>query len=170
MALASPNTSSLLDIVQAHFSQAELIESDEEGDVQIGKEKTSETSEETTTKPKEVSNLATAELVFPFMSIPLVIVGIPDDLLPLCGPDVQSHYHCRAPQCGLDFTQKAAACNHVCCDHLNVALACLYGSFEKHPCMRWYSGTVWGSHTAKHCNENLPIYPDDPEFVEKFQP
>ena len=88
MALASTNTSSPLDIIQAHFSQVELIEPDEEEDVWIGREKTSDTSEETTTKPKEVSNLAPAELVFPFMSIPLVIAGIPDDLLPLHGPKV----------------------------------------------------------------------------------
>ena len=44
MAVASTNTSSLLDILQAHFSQAELSGFNEEEDVQIGEEKTSETS------------------------------------------------------------------------------------------------------------------------------
>ena len=169
MALVSTNTSSLLDMFQAHFGQVELSESDEE-DVHIGEEKTSETSEETTAKPREVSNLAAAELVFLFKSIPLVIVGIPNNLLPLHGPEVQSHYHCQAPQCGLDFTQKAAVCNHVHHNHLHAALACLYCSFENNPCMRWYSATAWKNHTTKHCNENLPIYPDEPKFVEKFQP
>ena len=120
-------------------------------------------------KPKEVSNLATPDLVFPIKSILLIIVGIPDNLLPLHGPQVQSHYHCQVPQCGLDFSQKAATCNHVCHDHLNVALACLYCSFENNPHMRWYSATAWESHTAKHHNENLPIYPDDPEFIQQFQ-
>ena len=157
-------------ILQAHFGQAELLESDEEEDVWIGEEKISETSEETTAKPKDVSNLAAAKVVFPFKSIPLVIVGIPDNLLPLHGPEIQSHYHCQMPQCGLDFAQKAAACNHVHHNHLNVALACLYCSFENNPHMRWYSATAWESHTAKHCSENLPNYPDDPEFVKKFQP
>ena len=41
MALASTNTSSLLDILQAHFGQAELSESNEEDDAWIGEEKTS---------------------------------------------------------------------------------------------------------------------------------
>ena len=136
MALASTDTSSLLNILQVHFSQVELSESDEEEEVNIGEDKTSETSKETTAKPKEVSNLAVAELVFPFKLIPLVIAGIPNNLLPLHGSEVQSCYHCQMPQCGLDFAQKAATCNHVHCNHLNVALACLYCSFEKYPCMR----------------------------------
>ena len=102
-----------------------------------------ENLKETTPEPKEVSNLATAELVFLFKSFPLVIAGIPNDLLPLCGPEVQSCYYCQVPQCGFDFTQKAAACNHVCCNNLTVALACLYCSFENNPHMRWYSATAW---------------------------
>ena len=98
-------------------------------------------------------------------------MGIPDNLLPLHGPEVQSHCHCQVPQCGLDFAQKAAACNHVHCNHLNVALVCLYFNFEHNPHMRWYSAIAWENYTAKHHNENLPIYPDDdPEFVKKFQP
>ena len=66
--------------------------------------------EETKTgKTKEIGNLASAELVFSFNPIPLVIAGIPEDLLPLCGPEVQSHYNSQAPKHGLHFSQKAVA-------------------------------------------------------------
>ena len=87
--------------------------------------KTSEAVEETIAKTKEVGNLVTAELVFPFKSSHHVIAGIPEMYLPCCGPKTLSHYHCQVPSCTLDFAQKAAACNHVHSDHLNVALACL---------------------------------------------
>ena len=53
MALANTDTSSLLNILQAHFGQAELLESDEEEDVWVGEEKTFETPEETTAKPQK---------------------------------------------------------------------------------------------------------------------
>ena len=36
--------------------------------------------------------------------------------------------------------------------------------------MDWYSTTAWENHKAKHCKDNLPIYPDEPEFTEKFKP
>ena len=146
IALAHTATSSFLDILQAHFGHAGLIDSSEEKeDVPITEEKEEEgTSEETKMgKTTEMGNLASAELVFPFKSIPLVIAGIPKDLLPLCGCEVQSHYHCQAHQCGLDFAQKAIACYHIWHDHLNVALACLHCSFEDNPRMHWYSATAW---------------------------
>ena len=117
-----------------------------------------------------MSNLATAELVFPFKSIPLVIAGIPENLLSLHGPEVQSCYHHQVLQCGLDFDQKVTACSHVHYDHLNVALACLYCSYKDNPRMHFYSATAWENHTAKHCKDNLSIFPDKPEFAEKFQP
>ena len=101
--------------------------------------KTSEAVEEVVAEPKEVGNLATTELVFPFKSSPLVVAGIPEMYLPLHGPGTPSHYHCQVPPCTLDFAQKAAACNHVHHDHLNVALVCLYCSFENNPKMCWYS-------------------------------
>ena len=71
------------------------------------------TSEVVTAKSQEVGNLATVELVFPFQSIPLVTVSIPQNCLPLCGPKTLSHYHCQVPQYILHFAQKGAACNHV---------------------------------------------------------
>ena len=36
--------------------------------------------------------------------------------------------------------------------------------------MHWYSAITWENHTAKHCKDNLPALPDEPEFAEKFQP
>ena len=107
---------------------------------------------------KEMGNLASAELVFSFKPYPIVITGIPEDLIPLHGPEVQSHYHCQAPHCGLDFVQKSTACNHVWHDHLNVALNCLYCSFEDIPRMHWNSTTAWENHTVKHHKDNLPVF------------
>ena len=70
-----------------------------------------------------------AELVFPTEAIPLVIAGIPESLLPINGPEAQSHYRCQFTDCTQIFLQKAAAlypCSS--CNHLNVALAFLYCS------------------------------------------
>ena len=115
-----------------------------------------------------MGNLATAELVFPFKSSPLVAAGILEMYLPLCGPETLSHYHCQVHPCTLDLTQKAAACNHVCHDHLNVALSCLYCSFKSNPKMHRYSASAWEHHSMKHLKDNLPIYPDDPAFPQQF--
>ena len=150
VALATIDTPSFLEILQAHFGQVGLIDSNNEESVPIKEE------EGTSQKTKEIGNLAKAELVFPLKSIPLVTACIPEDL-PLCGPEAQSYYQCQAFQCSLDFTQKATVCNHVWHDHLNVALTCLYCSFEE-------------NHTAKCCKGILSIYPDEPEFIEKFKP
>ena len=94
-----------------------------------------ETSEKVSVPPSEDSSLATAELVFPLKSIPLVIAGAPEPFLPLCGPETLSHYRCQYPSCAHKFSQKAAACNHVCCDHLNITKACFYCSFNDNPKM-----------------------------------
>ena len=109
-------------------------------------------------------NLATAELVFPLKSIPTLIAGIPEPFLPVQGPKTLSLYHCQFPSCILEFSQKAAACNQVRHDHLNVALAC----FEHNPKMQWYSASAWEHHTSTHSKENLPIHPDDPAFSQQF--
>ena len=34
--------------------------------------------------------------------------------------------------------------------------------------MHWYSVSAWEHHTQKHAQENLPIYPDDPAFLQQF--
>ena len=60
------------------------------------------------------------------------------------------------------------ACNHVHCDHLIIALAYLYCSFENNPKMQWYSAYAWEHHSLKHLKENLPIHPDDPTFSQQL--
>ena len=82
-AFAGTNTSSLLEILQAHFGYVNPSESVEEEDVSFEEEKASGTSEDVSVKSKEVGNLATTELVFPFQSIPLVTMDIPKNYLPL---------------------------------------------------------------------------------------
>ena len=66
-------------------------------------------------------------------SIPLVITGIPEAFLPLRGQETLSHYRCQFPDCTHIFSQKASVCNHICHDHLNVALACIYCSGKENP-------------------------------------
>ena len=140
-------------------------ESDESEYVLAEEEQISEVVEEISTKHTEVDNLVTAELVFPFKSSPLVVAGIPEIYLPLCGAETLSNYHCQFLSCTFDFAQKAVACNHVCCDHLNIVLACLHCSFESNPKMQWYSASAWQHHSLKHLKDNLPVYPDDPTFL-----
>ena len=111
------------------------------------------------------SSISTAELVFPMKSIPSVITGIPEALLPLCGPETLSHYRCQFPDCTQVFSHKASVCNHIHCDHLNVAQACIYCSGNENPKMCWYSASVWESHVWKHTQENLPIFPNDLAFA-----
>ena len=111
------------------------------------------------------SSISTAELVFPMKSIPLVIAGIPEAFLPLHGPETLSHYRCQFPDCTEVFSQKASVCNHIHCDHLNVALACIYCSGNKNPKMCWYSASAGESHVQKHTQENLPIFPNDLAFA-----
>ena len=106
------------------------------------------------------------ELVFPTRVIPLVIAGIPESLLPIHGPEMQSHYRCQFMDCTEIFLQKAAACTHVCHDYLNVALACLYCSGRENPKMQWFSASAWEKHIRKHSQDGLPLFPDDPTFTQ----
>ena len=114
------------------------------------------------------SSPTTIELVFPLKSPSAVITGIPESLLPPHGPETHSCYRCQYPSCNEEFYQKAAACSHVHCDHLHVALACLYCSANNYPKMQWYNASPWECHTCKHMQDNLPIHPDDPAFAEQF--
>ena len=106
------------------------------------------------------------ELVFPMQDIPLVIAGIPESLLPICGPEMQSCYRCQFTDCTQIFLQKAAACTHICHDHLNMALACLYCSGRENPKMHWFSSSAWEKHVHKHSQDGLPLFPDDPAFTQ----
>ena len=107
VALTGTDTSSFWKILQAHFGQASLIDSNDEEDVPVEEERG------TSEKVKEIGILAKAELVFPMKSTPLITNGIPEDFLSLYGPKAQSCYHYQALQCGLNFFQKATACNHI---------------------------------------------------------
>ena len=69
-------------------------------------EKTPKIVEKISAKPTEAGCLATAELVFPLRSFPLVVAGIPKMYLPLCGPKTLSQYHCQVPSHTLEFAKK----------------------------------------------------------------
>ena len=79
---------------------------------------------------------------------------------------MQSCYRCQFTDCTQIFLQKAAACTHICHDHLNVALACLYCSGRENPKMHWFSSSAWEKHVCKHSQDGLPIFPDDPAFTQ----
>ena len=174
IALDSTNTSFLLDILEGCFGHESLDTSQSTistEETEIGatiEEATSDIPEKNPLTLPGSGGLATAELVFPLKSIPTVVAGIPEPFLPVYGPDTLSLYHCQFPSCTLQFSQKAAACNHFQHDHLNVALACLYCSFEHNPKIRRYSASSWEHHTLTHSKENLPIHPDDPAFSQQF--
>ena len=94
-----------------------------------------------------------------------MVAGILESLLPLCGPEAQSCYRCQFPDWTQIFLLKAAACTHVCHDHLNVALACLYCSGKDNPKMWWFSTSAWENHICKHSQDGLHLFPDDPAFT-----
>ena len=141
IALTGTDTSSLLDILEGHFGHMDMDTSEPTISTQKSEkkatieEKTSNIPEKIQATPPNVGGLATVELVFPLNSISTVIAGLPEPFLPLHDPETLSQYHCQFPSCSLDFSQKAVACNHICHDHLNIALACLYCSFENNPKM-----------------------------------
>ena len=172
MALMGSNTASLIQILEGAFG---CIDSDTASTNSIDDiPTTSQTS--THEKPPESipttssgeSSLTTVGLVFPLKSPSPVITGISESLLLFHGPETHSNYRCQYSSCNEEFSQKAAACNHVCHDHLHVALACLYCSANNSSKMWWYSASAWECHTCKHVEDNLPIHPDDPAFAEQF--
>ena len=146
IALASCNTSSLLETPEGAFG---FIDQENISTASISevKEMTKEDipSSPPIPSPEESGPVGT-ELVFPKQAIPLVVAGIPESLLPLHGPETQSHYRCQFPDCTQIFLQKAAVCTHVHHDHLNVALACLYCSGKDDPKMQWFSASAWENH------------------------
>ena len=174
IALAGTNTSFLLDILEGCFGQQDPDTSQstislEEAEANISVEDaTSNTPGKTSPLVSVSGDLAAAKLVFLLKSIPTVITGIPESFLPVCGLETLSLYQCQFPSCSQEFSQKAPTCNHICRDHLNIALACLYCSFEHNPKSHWYSASAWEHHTSTHTKENLPIYPDDPGFSQHF--
>ena len=97
VALAGTDTASLLEILYRHFGDIDSSESNESDMVLAKEEKTPEIVEQISAKPSKAGHLATAELVFPFKSSPLVVAGIPETYLPLHGPETLSQYHCQVP-------------------------------------------------------------------------
>ena len=132
IALAGCNTSCLLDTLEGAFGS---IDQETISIASIPKAKEMVTEDTPSTPSPTESGPVGAELVFPTQAIPLVIAGIPESLLPVCGPEAQSCYRCQFTDCTQIFLQKAAACTHVCHDHLSVALACLYCSGRDNPKM-----------------------------------
>ena len=86
------------------------------------------------------------ELVFPTQATPLAVAGVPESLLLIRGPEMQSHYRCQLMDCTQIFLQKAAACTHICRNHLNMALACLYCSGRENSKVHWFSASAWEKH------------------------
>ena len=119
IALAGTNTSFLLDILEGCFGHENLdtsqstISTEETEPGATIEEATSNIPEKTPATLPDSGGLATAELVLPLKSVPSVIAGIPEPYLPVCGPETLSHYHYEFPSCTLEFSQKAAACNHI---------------------------------------------------------
>ena len=87
-----------------------------------------ESDTKSTTEEKTSHALEKMPTTFPDVGGLAIIAGLPESYLPLCGPETLSQYCCQFPSCTLEFSQKAAACNHICHDYLNVVLACLYCS------------------------------------------
>ena len=169
-ALAGCNTSSLLDTLEGAFG---FISQENISTASISEMKEATKDDIPLSPPipsSEESGLIGAESVFPMQSIPLVEAGIPESFLPLCGPQTHTCYRCQFPDCAQIFLQKAAACIHICHDHLNVALACLYCSGKENPKIQWFSASAWENHVHKHSQDGLPIFPDDPAFTYPQRP
>ena len=163
IALTGCNTSSLLDTLEGAFGS---IDQETISIASIPEAKEMVTEDILSTPSPAESGPIGVELVFPTQAIPLVIAGIPESLLPIHGPEAQSCYRCQFTDCTQIFLQKAAACTHVHCDHLNVALACLYCSRRDNPKMQWFSASSWEKHVHKHLQDGLPLFPDDPAFTQ----
>ena len=132
IALAGCSTSSLIDTLEGAFG---IIDLETISLASIPKIKEVVTEDILSTPSPTDSGPLEVELVFPTQVIPLITAGIPESLLLIHGPERQSHYRCQFMDCTQIFLQKAAACTHVCHDHLNVALACLYCSGRENPKM-----------------------------------
>ena len=132
IALAGCNTSSLLNTLEGAFG---FIDHETISIASIPEAKETVTEDISSTPSPAESGPIGVELVFPTQAIPLVIAGIPESLLPICGPEAQSCYRCQFIDCTQISPQKAAACTHVHWDHLNAALACLYCSGRDNPKM-----------------------------------
>ena len=132
IALAGFNTSPLVDTLEGAFGS---MDQETISIASIPKAKETVTEDVPSTPSHTESGPIGVELGFPTQIIPLVIAGIPESLLPIHGPEAQSCYRFQFIDCTQIFLQKAAACTHICHDHLNVVLTCLYCSGRENPKM-----------------------------------
>ena len=152
IALTGCNTSSLVDTLEGAFGS---IDQETISLASIPETKETVTEDIPSTPSPTNSGPIEVELVFPTRAIPLVIAGITESLLPIYGPKAQSCYRCQ-------FTD----CTHVCHNHLNLALACLYCSGRDNPKMQWFSASTWEKHIHKHLQDGLPLFPNDSAFTQ----
>ena len=94
IALAGTDTSSLLNILEGCFGYVDLDTSQSTASTEKAEK---EVEEEASTPSKQIpatlsssGGLATAELVFPLKSTPVVTAGLPEAYLPICGPETLS--------------------------------------------------------------------------------
>ena len=90
------NTSSLIDTLEGAFGS---IDQETISLVSIPKVKETVMEDVPSTPSPTDSGPLEVELDFPTRAIPLVIAGIPESLLPICGPEAQSHYRCQVTGC-----------------------------------------------------------------------
>ena len=98
VALASTNTSFLLDILEGCFGQQDpdtfqstIFPEEAKANISV-EDVTSNIPEKTFPSVPVSGGLATAELVFPLKLVPTVMAGIPEPFLPVCGLETLSLY------------------------------------------------------------------------------
>ena len=106
IALAGCNTSSLIDTLEGAFG---IIDIGTISLASIPKTKEVITEDIPLTPSPTDSGPLEVELVFPTQVIPLVIAGIPESLLPIRGPEMQSCYRCQFTDCTQIFFTKGSS-------------------------------------------------------------
>ena len=96
IALVGCNTSSLVDTLEGAFGSVDQVTISL---ASIPETKETVTEDVPSTPSPTNSGPIEVELVFPIQAIPLVIAGIPESLLPICGPEAQSCYRCQFTDC-----------------------------------------------------------------------
>ena len=103
IALAGCNISSLIDMLEGAFGITDL------GTISltsIPKTKEVITEDISSTPSPTDSGPLEVELVFPTQAILLVIAGIPESLLLISGPEMQSCYRCQFTDCTQNFCKR----------------------------------------------------------------
>ena len=103
IALAGCNTSSLIDTLEGAFG---IIDIGTISLASIPETKEVITEDIPSTPSPTDSGPLQVELVFPTQAIPLVIAGIPESLLLIHGPEMQSHCRCQFMDCTQIFCKR----------------------------------------------------------------